>query len=85
MELCARNETAAECVGAQADALQSATGNGSLEMSNTSNGSLLASQGNRQKGERQTAGVTEDARFKGAVVALNGFPGFVIEMKSEFI
>ncbi|XP_030283160.1 cholecystokinin receptor [Sparus aurata] len=36
MELCARNDTSPECVGAQTDALQSRTANGSLETSNSS-------------------------------------------------
>lgn len=62
MELCARNKTSASaaCVGAQADALHSAAGNGSWETGNVSfgNSSLLASQGGRQKGEHQTVRAT---------------------------
>lgn len=55
MDLCARNETSTspECVGAQTDALQSGTGNGSLETTNITYGNvstLLIPQ--RVKGER---------------------------------
>ena len=55
MELCARNDTSPECVGAQTDALQSGAANGSLETSNSSYSNMstvLIPQHVRQKGER---------------------------------
>ena len=55
MELCARNDTSPECVGAQTDALQSGAANGSLETSNSSYSNMstvLIPQRVRQKGER---------------------------------